>query len=73
MNVSEMTKQAGLKLSERVKVAAAILTMHHYDRTQAILETAGEIKKTAALQYKVDVPDEVAIQAAADVIDGKVE
>ena len=122
--ISEMTKNAGMALGERVKIAAAIIAMSNYDRVQAemakqaglketltkehdidtpakelwrklnephyikalqdlqaqmglgkqsslndaVLTTAGEIQKIAALQYGVSLTDEMAIQAAAEAI-----
>lgn len=63
--ISEMTKQAGMALGERVKVAAAILTMHHYDRTQGqILDLAGEIKTAALQKYGQAISDDQAVEAA---------
>lgn len=61
--LNEMVKSAGCSLAERVKVAAAIVVMHNYDRTQDIMGTAGYIK-TAAAQQGIDMPDATAINAA---------
>jgi len=66
--LSEMTKQAGCKLGERVKIAAAVVAMHNYDRTQDIIETAGEMKKTAALRG-IDLPDVVALNGARETFE----
>lgn len=61
--LNEMVKSAGCSLAERVKIAAAVVTLHNYDRTQDIIETAGQIK-TAAAHNGVNMPDEMAIQAS---------
>lgn len=57
--ISEMTKQAGMALGERVKVAAAILTMYHYDKTQEeMLKEAGlrEVWEAANRPIDIDTP-----------------
>ena len=62
--ISEMTKQAGLGLGERVKIAAAIVAIHNYDRTQKVLELAGEVKTAALQKLGQDLTDEQAIEVA---------
>lgn len=48
--LNEIVKQANVDLLGRVKIAAAIIAIHNYDRTQDILQAAGEIQKNAAFQ-----------------------
>jgi hypothetical protein len=62
--ISEMTKQAGLGLGERVKIAAAIVAIHNYDRTQQVLNLAGEVKVAALQKLGQDLSDEQAIEVA---------
>lgn len=62
--IAEMTKQAGCTLAERVKIAAAILAMHHYDYTQAVVGLAGEIKTAALYKLGQNLSDDEAMQAA---------
>ena len=65
MTALEMVKVAGLPLSDRIKVAAAIITIDAQRDVRETLEDAAVLQKTAALEG-INVSDDDAIQATVE-------